>query len=127
MKMMRGLRTVTQEKCQPHRPLFPSVGRTGGDTATSRLLATWMSLIPTCQVRPLIQSCTTKPWQRSLLHHEMEPCMWPGLVTPLRMKRLRQTHGRLMPSLCQRQVNTAIQTGLTRRNHIPETVKKREL
>ena len=108
-------------------PFPPSIGRTGGDTATSRLLATWTSLIPTLQERPLSQRWTTRPWHRSLLHHEMEPSPWPGLATPLRRKRLRQTQGRLLLSLCQRPVNMAIQAGLTRRNRIPETVKKREL
>ena len=108
-------------------PYPPSIGRTGGDIATSRLLVTWMSLIPTLQVRPPSQKCSTRPWHRSLLHCEMEPSLWPGLATHLRKKKLRQTHGRLLLSLCQRPVNTAIQAGLTRRNHIPKTVKKREL
>ena len=111
----------------PTDPFPACVSRTGGDIATSRLLTTWMSLIPTLQVRTLSQRRITRPWHRSLLHHEMEPSPWPGLATPLRGKRLRQTHRRLLLSLCKRPVNTAIQAGLTRRNHIPETVKKREL
>ena len=125
--MMRGLRTAIIRSADPHGPLSSCINRTGGDTATSRLLATWMSLIPTLQVRPLSPRCTTRPWHSSLLHCEMEPSPWPGLCTPLRGKRLRQTHGRLLLSLCQRPCNTAIQASLTRRNHIPETVKKREL
>ena len=36
-------------------------------------------------------------------------------------------HGGLLLNLCQRPVNMALQASLTRRNHIPETVKKREL
>ena len=72
----------------PMDPFPPSVGRTGGDTATSRLLATWMSLIPSLQVRPPSQRWTTRPQHRSLLHHEMEPSLWPGLATPLIRKRL---------------------------------------
>ena len=111
----------------PTDPFPPSISRTGGDTATSRLLATWMRFIPTHQVRPLSQRQTTRPWHRSLLHHEMEASLWPGLATPHRRKRLRQTHGRLVLSLCQTPANMAIQAGLTRRNHIHETVKKREL
>ena len=126
--MTMRLRTVTHQEHQPPTdPLPPSIGRTGGDTATSTFLATWTSLIPTLQVRPLSQRWTTRPWNRSLLHHEMEPGPWPGLATPLRGKRLRQSHGRLLLSLCQRLVNMAIQAGLTSRNHIPETVEKREL
>ena len=89
-------------------PFPPSVGRTNGDTATSRLLATWMNLIPTLQVRPLTQRWTTQLWHRSLLHCKMEPSPWPGLATPLRGKRLRQTNGRLLLSLHQRPVHTAI-------------------
>ena len=108
-------------------PFPPSVGRMGGDIATSGLLATWMSLIPTLQVRPLSQGRTTRPWHRSLLHCEMEPSLWPGLATPLWRKRLRQIHRRLLLSLCQRPDNMAIQADITRRNHIPETVKEREL
>ena len=105
----------------------PSISRTGVDTATTRLLATWMSLIPCLQVRPLRQRCTTRPWHRSLLHCKVEPSPWPSFATALRGKRLRQTHGRLLLSLHQRPVNVAIQTGLMRRKHLPETVKKREL
>ena len=74
-----------------HAPFPPSIGRTGADTATSRLLATWMSLIPTLQVWPLSQRCTTRPWHRSLLHCEIEPSPCPGIATPLWGKRLRQT------------------------------------
>ena len=111
----------------PTDPFPPSVGRTSGDIATSRLLGTLTSLIPTLQVRPLSQRRTTRPWHRSLLQNEMEPSPWPGLATPLRQKRLRQTHRRLLLCLSQRPVNTAIQACLTRRNLIPETVKKREL
>ena len=63
----------------PMPSLSPSLSRTGGDTATSRLLATQMSLIPTLQVRPLRQRCPTspwhRPWHRSLLHCEMEPSL----------------------------------------------------
>ena len=112
-------------------PFPPSISRTGGDTATSNLLATWMSLIPSLQVRPLSQRRTIRPWHipwyRSFLHCKMEPSSWPCLATPLRGKRLRHTHGRLLLSLHQRPVNVAIQTGLTRRNHLPKMVKKREL
>ena len=94
-------------------PFPPGVSRTDGNIATSRLLATWTSLIPTLQVRPLSQRWTTRPWHRSLLHCEMEPSPWPGLATPHRRKRLRQTHRRLLLSLCQRPVNMAIQADLT--------------
>ena len=45
----------------PAPPLSPSISRTSGDTATSRCLATWMSLIHTLQVRPLSQRCTLDP------------------------------------------------------------------
>ena len=73
-------------------PPFSWLSRTGGDTATSRLLATWMSLIPTLQVRPLRQRCPTcpwhRPWHRSLLYCELEPSLWCGLATPHRRKRL---------------------------------------
>ena len=111
----------------PTDPFPPSVSGTGGDIATSRLLAAWMNLIPTLQVRPLSQERAIRLCHRSLLHCEMEPSPWPGLATLLRRKRLRQTHGRLLLSLCQRPVNTATQAGLTRRNHVHETVKEREL
>ena len=102
--------------------------RTGGDTTTSRLLATQTSLIPTLQVRSLRQRCPTspwhRPWHRSLLYCELEPSPWSGLITPLRRERLRQTH---RVNLCQRPINMAIQASLTRRDHIPKTVKKEEL
>ena len=112
-------------------PFPPSISRTGGGTATSRLLATWMNLNPSLQVRHLSQRWATRPWHRpwyrSLLHCKNGTQLWPGLATPLRGKRLRQTHARLLLSLHQRPVNMAIQTSLTRRNHLPETVKKRDL
>ena len=72
----------------PTEPFPPSISRTGGDTAISRLLATWINLNPTLQVRPLSKGWTTRPWHRSLLCHEMEPSPWPDLATPLRRKRL---------------------------------------
>ena len=105
-------------------PLPPRISRTGRDAATNRHLATWMSLIPTLQVRPLSQRSTTRPWHRSLLHCEKEPRLWPGFATPLRWKRLRQAHGRLLLRLCQRPVDMAIQISLTRRTHILETEEK---
>ena len=111
----------------PTDPFPPSISRTDGDTSTSRLLATWISFIPTLQVRPRSQRQTTRPTHRSILHCEMEPSSWPGFTTPLRGKRLRQTHGRLLLSLHQRPVNMATQASYTRRNHILETVNKREL
>ena len=112
----------------PMPPFLLRLSRTGGDSATSKLLATWMSLTPTLQVRPLRQRCPTspwhRPWHRSLLYCELEPSLWSGLATPFRRKRLRLTH---RMSLCQRPINTAIQASLTRRNHLLKTVKKREL
>ena len=67
-------------------PFPPSISRTGGDTANSRLLSTWTSLIPCLWMRPLNQMWTTRPWHRplhrSLLHCTMEPSLWPGLATP---------------------------------------------
>ena len=125
--MMRRLRTVTHQDCCPHSPLPPSISRTGRDTATRRFLVTLMSLIPAFQVRSLSQRCTTRPWHRSLLNCESENRPWRGFATHLRWKRLRQAHGRLLLSLCQKPVDTAIQASLTRRNHILETVKEREL
>ena len=111
----------------PIGPFPPSVGRTSGDIATSRLLVICTGLIPSLQGSPLSQGRTTRPWHRSVLHCEMVPSLWPGLATPLRRKILRQTHRRLLLSLCQRPVNMAIQASLTRRNHIPMTVKEKEL
>ena len=71
----------------PHAPLSSRLSRTGGDTATSRLLATQMSLIPTVQVRPLRQRCPPspwhRPWHRSLLYCELEPSPWSALATLL--------------------------------------------
>ena len=112
----------------PHAPFSSWLGRTGGNSATSRLCATQTSLIPTLQVRLFWQRCPTSPWHRpwlrSLVHCEVESCPWSGLASPLRKKRLRQTH---RMSLHLRPINTAIQTSLTRRNHLLKTVKKREL
>ena len=126
-----GLTMALEQIGLVRAPFPPSIRTTGGDIATSRLLDTWVHLILTLQVRPLSQKCTTRPlhrpWQRSLLHCEMEPSAWPGLATPLRGKRLRQAHGGLLLSLHQIPVNGAIQASLTRTNDIPETVKKREL
>ena len=131
MKMGEAEDHDTSVALTPAHPFPPSIGRSGGDTAISRLLATGMSLIPTLQVRPLSQRWTTRPrhrpWYRSLLHHEMEPSSWPGLATPLKGKRPRQTHGILLLHLHERPVNMAIQAGLTRSNYIHEPVKKREL
>ena len=85
---------------------------------TSRLLATWPSLSPTLQVRPLSQRGTTRPQHQPLLHSEMEPRLWPGFATPPRGKRLRQAHEGLLLSMCQRPVDVAIQASITRSNHI---------
>ena len=77
----------------PQGPLSPSLSKTGGNTATNRLLATWMSLIPILQVRPPSQRCPldlAQTCHRSLLYCEMEPSPWSGLATPFRKKRLRQ-------------------------------------
>ena len=96
--MMKRLRTVIHQECQlPQTPYLLALGRTGGNTATSRFLPTWMSLIPCFQVRPLSQRLTTRPWYRSLQHCKMEPSPQPGLATPFRGKRLRKTQGRLLP------------------------------
>ena len=65
-------------------PHLPSISRTGRDTTTSRLPATWMSIIPTLQVRPLSQRGNTGLWPRPLLHTEMEPSLWPGFAISLR-------------------------------------------
>ena len=86
-RMMRRLWTVTHQKYQPHDPLLPSISRTGRDTTTGRLLATWMSLNPTLQVRPLSQRGTTRLWHRPLLHIEMEPSQWPVFATSPKGKR----------------------------------------
>ena len=82
--MMRRLWTVTHQGVQtPTAPLLPSISKTDRDTTSSRLLATWTSLSPTLQVRPLSQRGTTRPWNRPLLHNEMEPSLWPGFTRPL--------------------------------------------
>ena len=52
------------------------------------------------------------------------PSLWSGLASPHRRKGLRQTH---RMSLCQRPINMAIETCLTRRNHLLKTVEKRKL
>ena len=121
--MLRMLRTVTHQKHWPTWPLPPSISRTGRDTTTSRLLAPWMSLSPTLQVRPPSWRGTSRPRQRPLLHSKMECSPWPGFATPLRGKRLRQANGGLL----LKPVYMTIQESLTRRNHIFENVKKGEL
>ena len=63
----------------------------------------------------------------NLLHTETEPSLWSGFATSHRRKRLRQAYGRLLLSLSQRPVYTAIKASLTRRNCVLETVKKGEL
>ena len=85
----------------PTIPLLPGISKTGRDTTNQRLLATYMSLSPTLQVRPLSQRGTTRPWHRPLLHSEMEPRPWSGFASFLRGKRLRQACGGLFWSLHQ--------------------------
>ena len=111
----------------PMASFLPSISRTGRDATTNKLLATWMSLSPTLQLRPFSQRDTTRPWHMLLLHSEMEPSLWPGFATSLRGKRLRQAYEGLLLSLCQTPVYTAIQANLTRRNHILQTMQKGEL
>ena len=78
---MRRLMIATHQECQPPQPpLPPSISRTGGDTATSRFLATWMSLIHTLHVRPLSQRCATRPWHKSLCTVKWNPIQ--GLALP---------------------------------------------
>ena len=124
---MIRLWTKTSGMLTPLAPLLPSISRTGRDTMTSRLPATLMSLNPTLQVRPLCQKDTTRLWHRSLLHIEMEPSLGSGFATFHRGKRLRQAHGRLLLSLCQRPLYMSIMASLTRRNHVLKTIKKWEL
>ena len=107
-------------------PFPPSINRTWEDTATSRLLATWMRLIPTLYVRVLSQRWTTRPWHRSLCTVKWNPVHVPVLPALLEGKEWDKPMEDLL-SLCQRPVNMAIHAGLTRRNHIPETVREREL
>ena len=87
----------------PTAPLLPSISRTGKDTTTSRLLATWRSLSPTLQVRPPSKRDTTRPWHSPLLHSEMEPSSWPSFANSLWRKRLRQAYAGLLLSLARDQ------------------------
>ena len=77
-----------QEHCPPVC-LFLRRCRTGRDTITSRLSAT--------KEAPLVSGT-------SLLHIEMEPSLWLGFAILHRRKILRQVHGRLLLSLCQRPI-----------------------
>ena len=63
----------TSRALTPMAPLLPSSTRTDRDTTTNRPLATWVSLSPTLQMRPLSQRGTTRSWHMPLLHSEMEP------------------------------------------------------
>ena len=109
-----------------HSSCFPRLSSTGRDTATSRLLATLMSLSPTSKWGLFAKEaaldsgislfCTLK-WNTVL-----------GLAfPPLIGGKLRKYHGKLLVSLCQRPVYMAIKASITRRNHVPETVKKWKL
>ena len=97
--MMRRPKTVIYQECQSPCPPFFLASVELEDITTSRLLATWVSLSSTLQVRPLTQRGTNRPWHRPLLHSEMEPSLWPGIATSLRGKRLRQAYGGLLLSL----------------------------
>ena len=66
----------------------------------------------------------TEPDTGLFCNVELETSLWSGLATPFRRKGLRQTQ---RMSLCQRPINTAIETCLTRRNHLLKSVEKREL
>ena len=80
---MRRLWTV---ECQPPwLPFFPASEELA-DTTTRRLPATWRSLNPTLQVRPLSQRGTTRLWHKPFLHIEIEPSLQPGFATSLRGK-----------------------------------------
>ena len=107
--------------------IFPRVSRTCRDTNTREFSATLMN--PSCnlQVRPLGQRGTTRPWQRSLLHIEMEASLWFGFVTSHRRKILRQTHGRLLMSLYQISIYTVMKASLTRWEQVLVSVMKGEL
>ena len=83
-------------------PFSPSISTTGGDTATSRLLATWMSLIPTLQVRSLSQRWTLDLDTGLFFNVKWNPDHGLALPPLLDGKRLRQMHGRLLLSLHQR-------------------------
>ena len=71
---------LCSRSANPYRPLLPCMNRTGRNTTTSRLLAIWMILNPTLEVRYHIQRGTTRLWPRPLLHSEMEPSLWPGFA-----------------------------------------------
>ena len=89
----------TSQVPTPMAPFLPSIRRTGRDTTSSRLLATWTSLNPTLQVRPLRKRGTITLAQASY-------SLWNGTQSMAWFchlpwgKRLRQTNGGLLLSLC---------------------------
>ena len=125
--MRRRLWTVTHQEFHPQWVPFFLESVEWKDTTTSRLSATLMSLSLTLQGRHLCQWGTSRLWHRPLLLIEMEPSLWSDFATSHRRKRLRQAHGRLLLSLCQRPDYMAIKASLTRRNCVLETVKKGEM
>ena len=111
--MMMRLWTVTDCEHFPTACLLPRVSRTSRDTTTRSFSATSMSLRLSLQVSHLCHSGTTRLWNRSLLHIEMEPSLWFGFATSHGRIRLKQVHGRLLLSLCNWAAYMAIKASLT--------------
>ena len=132
MRRLKKLRTLAHQESWPQWPPLLLVSAELVETLPPAdfLLLGWASF-PHSKWGLLAKDAPARPWHRpwhrSLLYWEIESSPWSGLGTPLRRKRLRQTQRKLMVSLCQRSTNMAIQASLIRRNHIHETVKKREL
>ena len=125
---MRSLRTRIHQECQPPwAPFLPESVELMEILPPADFLPLGWASFPLSKWGLLAKDGPLDPGKGLFCTMKWNPVCGPGLTTPPRRKRLRQAHGRLLLSLCQRPVNTAIQAGLTRKNHISETVKKREL
>ena len=125
--MMMRLWTVTyQECCLPWFTFFLEAVELAETLPPVAFLPPWQASVLLSKWS-LFAKEAPLDWHKSLLHIEMEPCIWSGFATFYRRNGLRQAHGRLLQSLCRRPVYMAIQASLTRRSHILETMKKGEL
>ena len=128
MKMMRRLRTATHQECWPPWPPFLLVLAELVETLPpAEFLPLGWASFPLSKWGLLAKDAPLDPGTGLFCTVKWNPICDLALPLLLEGKDWDKTHGRMLLSLCQRPANIAIQANLTSRNHIPETVKKREL
>ena len=106
-------------------PISPFLPRVSTGRCNSQWIPTiLMTIRLRVNVRPLCQGGTSRLWHKLFLNIKPEPSLWLCSGTPHTDQGLGQSKEGLMVSLYQGPVNKSIQSSLTRRYRILNTVKK---